>query len=236
MTYSDKKISGTHASREVLAFLSNSGWLAKRPAKSKKLILACGRMRHYQAGETIYRIGDPPQGMYGLVKGGIIVSIPNDAGSDFAVYQSSNGFWIGDLAIFASQIRLVTVVAAEDTDVLFLPQPKIEALVKDHPALIEDFYALSHLNMAIALRLLANMAIPDTKKRLAAWLLFSDDGLEHSGDWISVPQERLAAMIAVSMPTAQRLLKQLVALDLVETGYGRIRVRDRSALVRYLET
>ncbi len=235
MTVLEKKRSHP-ASRDVLAGFSKRGWLAGRSENARRLILSCGRVRRYEEGETIYHIGDPPEGLYGLIKGGVIVTIPNDAGTDFAVYQSTNGFWIGDLALFADQVRLVSVVASEDTEVLFLPSRRIQKLVGEHPELIQDFYALSHVNMAIALRLLANMAILDTKKRMAAWLLFSNDGLGENETWIPTSQERLAAMIAVSVPTAQRLLKSLAGLNLVEIGYRRLRVRDRAALVDYLRS
>ena len=235
MTVFNKKIEPKLMDARVRKLFSGKGWLAGRSERARRLILPCGRRRQYSAGETVYRIGDAPEGLYGLINGGVSVSIPNDVGTDYAVYQASPGFWIGDLALFADQRRLVTVVATEDTEMLHLPRAKLVPLVKEHPQLIRDFYALSHVNMALALRLLANMAIPDTKKRLAAWLLFSDEGLEPSQAWIEISQERLASMVAMSLPTVQRLLKGLSDKNLVEVGYGRLRICDRAALAKFVQ-
>lgn len=235
MTGFSKKIDSKLSDKRIRDMFSERGWLAGRSERARRLILSCGRRRNYVAGEAVYRIGDRPEGLYGLINGGVSVSVPNDVGTDHTVYQASPGFWIGDLALFADQHRLVTVIAVADTEMLHLPRARLVPLVKENPQLIRDFYALSHVNTALAMRLLANMAIPNAKKRLVAWLLFSDEGLEASQEWIVVSQERLAAMVAMSLPTVQRLLKSLSARNLVEVGYGRIRIRDRGALANFVQ-
>jgi CRP-like cAMP-binding protein len=210
--------------------LERKGWLATRSEDARELLLSCGRERSYSPGEALYRYGDSAQGMFGLISGQVLVSVPSDAGTEFRIFQGTPGFWVGDLALFTNRMRLVSVTAVKQSRVMFLPGPRLQELVLSHPGLYEDFYALSQANFTIALRLLANLSIPQSGKRLAAWLLMNDEGLGAQGDWIEVSQENAAQICAMSLPTAQRILRRLVANGLIELGYGQIRVIDRDRL------
>jgi CRP/FNR family transcriptional regulator, cyclic AMP receptor protein len=50
--------------------------------------------------------------------------------------------------------------------------------------------------------------------------------------WIALSQPELAKLLAVSLPTLQRILRRLVKDGFLRTSYGRLRVLDRDALVR----
>jgi CRP/FNR family cyclic AMP-dependent transcriptional regulator len=216
--------------RKIADLFANFGWLSQCSAISRQLILGCGELRTFTEGETLFYVGEKPNGLFGMVSGAVSVSAPSDAGSDFAVYQAQPGFWIGDSALFSHQVRIVTVTAVQETTALFLPQNKLKALVEKHPKLIHDFYFLSHRNVAIAVRLLANMAITQSEKRLAAWLLFADEALVAPNRWIEMPHEHIAPMVAMSLPTLRRILRIMVKQGLVDTGYGRLTVLDRDKL------
>jgi DNA-binding MarR family transcriptional regulator len=85
--------------------------------------------------------------------------------------------------------------------------------------------------MKTSLRIMANLAVTGTEKRLVLRLLHLDEGAAKADGWIIVSQEELAAMGAVSQPTLHRNLHRLVDLGLVELGYGRLRLIDRSKLI-----
>lgn len=178
----------------------------------------------------LYLVRDKPDGMYGLIKGSVAISVPNDVGSDYVVHNAQPGFWIGDSALFSEQMRLVSVMATKDSQVLFLPRTRLKVLLDDHPELLRDFYQLSHMNQAVSMRLLANMSIQQSDKRLVAWLLYADENLEKKMDWIELSHEKIAPLVAMSLPTLQRLLRRFANRDLIEIGYGRLRVLDRAGL------
>lgn len=218
----------------VSDILRQHGWLAGRTPEMQDRILDGGRIRSFVPGETVYRYGDLSEGLFGLVRGNVSISIPNTLGSEHTIYQATPGFWIGDLALFANQRRLVTVVAVSEVEIYFIPQPKLTQLVQLDPTILREFYALSHSNMSLQLSILANLSIPNSEKRIAAFLLFADSVLVHPGAWLETPQDRLATMTALSLPTVQRLVKRLAGLGLIEIGYGRIRVQDAEALARHV--
>ncbi len=187
--------------------------------------------RTYGADEALFVQGDPANGIHAVLDGSVKITVPADDGQEFVIHQEGRGFWVGDLALFATAHRLISVVATRPTETLFFPAPRLERLVQDSPDFVRDFYALSHENMQKALRIVANLAVTGTEKRLVLRLLHLDEVTSDAEGWIPVSQEELAAMIAVSAPTLHRALHRLIELDLIEGGYGRLRLKDRRALV-----
>jgi CRP/FNR family cyclic AMP-dependent transcriptional regulator len=77
------------------------------------------------------------------------------------------------------------------------------------------------------------LAIQSADSRIALRLLMHDNALGSRGDWIRLSHDALSQLVAVSPKTVCRTLVHLQQLDLIETGYGRIRVIDHAALARY---
>lgn len=214
-----------------LKALGESGWFGNRSASFRQDLLGCAIAKNFEPGETLYHHGDPANGIYAVLNGGVQITAPADDGQEFVLHREGAGFWVGDLALFADALRLVSVVTTQQTQTLFFPNAQITRLVQRNPDYIRDFYALSHENMQTALRIMANLAVTGTEKRLVLRLLHLDEGSSKSEGWIVVSQEELAEMIAVSQPTLHRNLHRLAELDLIELGYGRVRLKDRAALI-----
>ncbi|NOD91412.1 cyclic nucleotide-binding domain-containing protein [Ruegeria sp. HKCCD4884] len=211
--------------------LLGSGWFGARGARFQADLLACGIGRNFKADEALYLYGDLANGVYAVLEGAVQITAPADDGQEFVVHRQGGGFWIGDLALFADANRLVSVVATQTTRTLFFPSSRLDRLVDDNPDYIRDFYALSHENMQTALRIMANLAVTGTEKRLVLRLLHLDEGTAKSDGWIVISQDELAAMVAVSQPTLHRNLHRLADLGLIELGYGRVRLKDRRQLI-----
>lgn len=188
-------------------------------------------MRSFSAGETLYRIGERANGIYGVLDGSVAISIPSDVGTVYDCYLGRAGFWIGDLALFSHANRLVSVTAETDLKCWYVSQKLAMELVKADPEMMRYFYLLTHTNLTITLRVLANIAIPDNASRLAAWLICSDDGLPVPGGWIKASQEQIAMQNIMSLPTTRRMLKRFQSQDLIELGYGQVRIKNRVRLL-----
>ncbi|WP_068111462.1 Crp/Fnr family transcriptional regulator [Tropicimonas marinistellae] len=216
----------------VAPFLAR-GWLSTCPPAFRREILAAGRPVRFEDNETIYAVGDPPDGLHGLVSGTIQIEIPGDHGESILMHQAEPGFWIGDLALFSNATRLVGLTARGDVSTFFVAADRLRAIVRANPEWIEHLYALTHANMATALRLLANLAVSKSEPRIVQRLLLLDEQAGKSDGWIRVSQEDLALLTAVSLPTVQRVLRRLTDAGLVEVGYGRLRTLDRLALAEH---
>lgn len=209
--------------------LSARGWLSERTAEFRQDIAKIARFREFEAGVPLYLYGDVPNGLFGLVEGALDIAIPRSDGMEVTVHQAETGFWIGDLALLAGQTRVVSVIAARRSLVAHLPDQALRRLVAAKPNFYADFYALTHGNMALALRLLANLSTFPSDARVAARILMHDEDAGSEG--LQLSQAKLAELVALSPPTLQRVLRRLQENDLVELGYGRIRVLDRRGLL-----
>ncbi|WP_420587049.1 Crp/Fnr family transcriptional regulator [Ruegeria sp.] len=219
-----------------MKLLRETGWFSNRPEAFQRDLLECGSAKSFEAGETLYHHGDASNGIFAVLSGGVQITAPADDGQEFVLHREGAGFWVGDLALFADAPRLVSVVTTRDTKTLFFPTARITTLVQKNPAYIRDFYALSHENMQTALRIMANLAVNGSEKRLVLRLLHLEEGTSKSDDWILVSQEELAQMIAVSQPTLHRSLHRLADLGLIELGYSRVRLKDKRALIASCQT
>ncbi|MDS9469624.1 Crp/Fnr family transcriptional regulator [Paracoccus sp. MBLB3053] len=215
----------------AIDLLSRSGWFGQRSTECRALIASIARLKVFETGATLYAVGDEPNGIFGLVDGALDISVPRADGNDFTFHKADPGFWVGDLALMSSARRLVSVHAASDATVVHLDVDEILALVKSHPALLHDFYALTYENFATTFFLLANISIASSESRVALRLLMH---LEHAPDpdgWVEISQAKLGELVALSQPTLQRVLRRMRDLACVELGYGKIRVTNRAQLL-----
>lgn len=214
-----------------VAQVLKTGWLAERGEKFQNAALKMAVLRTFSDGEMLYHYGDHAEGLYAIVTGSVRVAAPADDGQEFTAHRGGIGFWIGDLAMLSDQTRLISVQAVGDVRTLMLKNSEILELVRKTPEFYKDFYALTHNNMKTALRIMANLAVQRADQRLALRLLhLAETAHDHEG-WIKASQEEISSMIAASLPTLQRILRRFSDNGYVEIGYGRIRVKDRKALL-----
>jgi CRP-like cAMP-binding protein len=210
--------------------LEHSGWFASCSEDVRGSLRGIGRLLPFAAGDYIYRAGEVPNGVFGLVSGAIDSLIPRLDGEEIVVHRAGGGFWIGDLALFSKQRRLLSLRAATALEVIHLPQNELLALTQRQPTLIADFYRLSHINMAMTLRLLGNLAVAGAENRVALRLMIQRRILADDDGWIPLGQESLAELVALSTQTVRRALRQLESQGLLELGYRRIRILDERGL------
>ena len=175
---------------EVWKILEERGWLADRTPDVRARMRGIAQVLTYEPGEPLFIVGEAPRGVYGIARGALDISIPREDGQEIVVHRAQTGFWVGDLALFSSQPRLVTATAATDTVAAFLPKPRLSKLLEQYPELILDFYMLSHRNVATTLQLMANLSIPGSEARIALRLLIYDQRQTKDQDWIPLSRKK----------------------------------------------
>lgn len=153
-------------------------------------------------------------------------------GEDFIAHRAGAGFWFGDLALFAHSERLVSVRAVETTHMVQLPADALHELVRGMPWLYEDFYALAYENFSTAFAILSVLSMSSTAKRVATKLLLQADTRADREGWINISQPELAGLLAISLPTLQRIMRRFQTAGFIKNSYARIQVLDRNALVQ----
>jgi CRP-like cAMP-binding protein len=218
----------------ALRIMGAQGWLAERSKATRGKLSAIAKLRSFVKDERIYLAGDPANGVFGLVSGSLNISFPRGDGEDYTIHRAGAGFWIGDLAMLANKPRLVSVRAAEPTVMVHFSVQDLAQLLREDPRLHADFSALTYENVEIVLRLVSNLAIASTDKRLADRLIMESDALGNGDGWIPMSQSELSKLLAVSLPTLQRAVRRFDKAGVLVSSYGRVRVVDRAALLKIL--
>ena len=212
--------------------LAAQGWFSQRSKATRARLGAIAKLRSFTKDELVYLAGDAPNGVFGLVSGSLYVSFPRGDGEDYTLHRAGSGFWIGDLALFSSGVRLVSVRAAEPSLMVHLPVHDLAGLLNDDPRLYADFYDLTYENFKTAFRIISNLAIASTEKRVADRLIMEAESRGDADGWIPISQPELAKLLAVSVPTLQRIMRRFVGAGLVKNSYARFQVVDRDGLRR----
>jgi len=212
-----------------------NGWLSQTPPEFQRVVLDRCRLQGFKAGQPIYMAGDPPGGMYGLVSGGLSISIaPGERGPYFA-HLGRPGTWFGEASAILRQPRRVGLTATRGAEMLYLPIEKIDEIVaKDSNAWrLFALVTVNHLEMAIGA--CDDLMLRDHVKRCIATVLRLG-GCRNASPVSGAPveidarQDEIATLANVARATAGLVLRELEAKGLIENGYRRILILEPDAL------
>jgi CRP-like cAMP-binding protein len=212
---------------DALGVMARHGWLSRRPAAFREEVVRRSRLRCFGAGESLYKAGDPPMGMVGVVSGVMHIRMPpaDSIGSLAAIGQ-----WIGDATAFMGEPRWVSLTAGSRLHVLHLPQSEFELMIAD-AAKCWHFAINTAEALAEAVTVVGNLIQPDSEIRVAQRLL-TLMGV-HGADrtlGIDISQADLATMCGLARQTLNKVLTGLEARGLVRLGYRRVEVTDPAGL------
>lgn len=210
-----------------LRTLAETGWLSLQPSDFQNRMLAIGRWTSVPKGHALYVLGEAPEAVFGLGSGCLDISVPVKE-EDVIVHRAPFGFWIGDGALLSGVPRFLTVTAATDCEVFRIPEASLRRMLEQNPGDWRYFHHLATLNAVLATQALAEaLALPAGPHFARVLLrLAAPDGT------INATQEELGRMVGLSRAAFRRAFGVLIAAGVLETGRGRVRIHDRTALER----
>ena len=217
------------------AIVARQGWLSYVPAPFRQTVLERCQLEEHGAGATIYSVGDPPGGMFGLVSGKFAISIAPGERGPYIGHFAQPGTWFGEGPAFTEQPRRVGLAVTRDAEVLHLPLPAIREIVAKDPGDWRWFGLALLANLDTAIGGSDDLMMRDHVKRFVAVLLRLG-GCRYATPAggatieIDVNQEDLAAMTNLARSTAAALVHKLQAAGHIEAGYRSIRLLAPDAL------
>jgi CRP-like cAMP-binding protein len=222
---------------ELLQRLAVNPWFAGLPLAERRALVAASEALRLAAGEMLFRQGDAvPAGagaFYGVVSGGIKASSLRADGKEAILAVLEAGNWFGEISLIDRQPRTHDATAVGDTEVLALPRPAFDRMMK-RPA-----FALAVCRMLAArVRSLYGMVedatLRSTRARVARRLLLLARGdatqARDTRPVVPVSQEALAMMLGLSRQTLSKELQGLARDGAVELGYGKIAIASVARL------
>ncbi len=211
------------------AVVARQGWLSYVPAPFRQTVLERCQLQEFRAGVTIYSVGDPPGGMFGLVAGKLTISVAPGERGPYIAHFAQPGTWFGEGPAFTEQPRRVGLAATRDAELLHLPLHSVREIVTADPGAWRWFGLALLANLDVAIGGADDLMMRDHVKRFVAVLLrlagcryATPPGVMSLE--IDVNQDDLAAMTIIARTTAGAVLHKLQAAGHLEFGYRSIRI------------
>lgn len=226
----------TPAPAALAAVFRRRGWLSEQPPKVQAAFLAQGRTLALAGGATVFRDGDPPGGIFGVITGGVGSFSSNRRGGPVLGHILRPGDWFGPGPVLRLRPRTLTFVAVEPSWLLHLDLAALAALRDVLPETERYLGSLAIDGALIAARALVDVLMPEADRRIAATLLrvtAVEEGIAAADPGgFALAQAQLGEMANVSRKHVNLILLRFQAQGWLRLGYRRIAILDPAALHR----
>ncbi len=215
---------------EGAALVASKGWLSLQPEAFRLDVIDRSHMLHFMPGEPVYRIGDPPGGIYGLVRGSLGISLAPPENAPRFVQFGIAGRWAGEGPFLTGEQRRVEMRAVTPCDLLHLPLDAMNQMAARNPEAIRYFARITVGHFDILVRLIDDLLIAKADRRIAAVL--------NRAGWlqeqpIPISQTELGGMANASRKQVNAALATFAEKGWISHSYRSVEVHDREALLKF---
>jgi CRP/FNR family cyclic AMP-dependent transcriptional regulator len=192
----------------------------------------------YQRNQIVYSQGDPALIVFYVRAGKLKVAVLSEKGKEAVVAIHLPGNFCGEECLTGHKLRMATVTALTECELVRLPKASIIRALHDDPEFSELFTTyLMERNIRVQ-EDLVDQLLNSTEKRLARLLLIlANYGKEDRPDPIvpKISQETLAEMIGTSRTHVNHFMNKFRQLGLVEyNGDARGEIKVNRSLLNLL--
>jgi CRP-like cAMP-binding protein len=216
----------------LLTIFREDAWFRQIAPERQKKLLAAGQIRLFRDRQRVYRLGDPPNGLFGVISGEVrLIGYPV-AGRELLLRRLEPGHWFGELSTVDGGPRPQDAVSFGGSKLLHIASRVFEQISRDDPDIFREVARLLCQRQRTAVQYAGMTVSLPVKVRLAYLLLAALDanGEQRSERTISLTQNEIAAALGVSRQTANKLLQSLEKNGALSLGYGRITVVNLARL------
>src|SRR5947208_228111 len=207
--------------------------LAPVPAEDRRRLVARLRRRAYRRDEVIFHEGDPADTLHLIATGHVSVRVTLPGGEFVVVAILGPGNTFGQFALVGDAHRWVaTIVALEPSETLALGRHAFERLRTSYPGIDRFLVELLSARLEkVNTNWLEALYVP-AERRVMRRLLGLCELYAGDDQHITIPvtQETLASIAGTTRPTANQVLRRLVASGIVAVNRSQITVVNRSGL------
>lgn len=207
----------------------SKGWLAQQPQPFQQDVLARCLVQSFKPEQPVYRIGDPPGGVYGLVSGILAISLAPPHATERFIQFGLIGAWAGEGPFMTGDPRRVEMRAVSACTMLHLPLDAMHQLATRDPEAIRYFARMTIMHFDVLARVIDDLLIPQADRRIATVL-------ERAG-WqaqrIQISQAELGNMANASRKQVNAAIARFAASGWIKHSYRTIELLDAKALMQF---
>ncbi|MGH1374362.1 MAG: Crp/Fnr family transcriptional regulator [Cellvibrionaceae bacterium] len=213
--------------------LSSSGLFQDFPESAKKKLESLCRVQSIKNESAIYKIGDDPTALYGVIDGAVKLIGEAPTGKFFLYELVSPGQWFGENSAIDGAPRGQTAVAVGEVKVVSLLRKDLLDLLLSQPDLYQYFVRILCLRLRRAGKAIEETAFLSVSVRMAKTLLRMHRVREKYR--IKLSQDEIAASLGVTRQSIYRVLKDWKERGWVTMSYGDVRIKEPSSLSRWVQ-
>lgn len=225
---------------EADEILSKRGWYSEQPEELRELIMANATIKTYGNGEFMYARGDTGRAVFALLDGHGKLTYITKNGDELLLRIFFPGDWFGLVALLDEQPLPHNAFASGNATMLELPKSAFNKIVGAKPEFYRNFTYLFCFNMRDIMQQQVDLGLLPPAQRLAKLLLEADDVQRlmksEESHAISMSQAELCSMLFASRATIIKIMKEWESENWISYHYGKISIRDRSALRHLIDT
>lgn len=199
-----------------------------------------GTKRHYQAKQLIYLQEEDSNSVYLIIKGRVRVFEITNSGKELTYDILDEGFVFGESAFYGTGIRMVSVEAINDVDLIECDMEKLIPIIYESKKITMQLFTMMSETNAHVTRLLKWSRDYNSHEKLAAFLyeltMRNNKNKELMNGYIPYSHEDFSSSIGLNRVTVSKVLKDFQNQGLIIQHYKAIQVINRDLLYKlYLE-
>jgi len=198
-------------------------------------LLARVGVRHYAAGQTVFSEGEPCAGLYVVESGSVRIFKSSAGGREQVLSVEGPGGSVAELPVFDGGSYPASVVAIEDSVLLFVSKDDFQALCVAHPQVALKVLKVVGTRLRRLVGIIEELSFTTVRHRLGAYLLRlaqSDGTRIKEGVQVTLPanNQELAAQIGTVRELISRNLSRFQAEGLITLDGRTLVIRNMKKL------
>ena len=200
----------------------DSPYAAWLPVVKNRPVVRCS------PGFRIYLQGVEPTCFYFLKEGRVKSYIQSEDGAEQVLTVYEAGSLFGEASFFDGLPRLSSAVALTSCQIVPIDRELVSEQFAKNPTLAMSMVKYLARKVRMLSDHLDHMAFRPAKWRVAEHIL----SLSPADGFVRCNQEEIAAAVGASRVTVSRILNELSRDDLIELGYRKLKISNRTELKR----
>ncbi len=186
-------------------------------------------------GQFVHSRGDQRPGISIIEEGAAQAGIYGADGSFILTSYIGPGHTFGEFTVFTNLPRTHDISAVGPTSMLEVPAPRFLAMCDKDPAYMQALLQTTLMRSHLILEMLHAVRSLPLLPRVAKYLLILAPG-GPDAPILRFRQSDLASTLGLSRASMNRALATLADENLIERGYGSVKISDRDRLAHWLNT
>jgi CRP-like cAMP-binding protein len=206
------------------------------PAKDYEEMTKHARKEKYKKGETIFREGGFPSGIYYILEGKVKKYKVDNFEKEQIIYVANTGELIGYHAVLSTERYPDSATALEECIILFIPKEDFIRVLEQSPILSSRLLKMLSHEFTVLSNSITIFAQRPVRERLAIALIvlrekFKKGNPEGQPIAINISREDIASMAGTTRENVVRLLREFKDDKLIETQGRKIRILDIKKMI-----